>query len=180
MKALVIYESMYGNTARIGTVIAASLNARGFDVQATPASGIAAADTARFDLLVIGGPTHAHGMSHAGTRKVGATDKKNTYPDPTGEPGLRDWMKGLPSVHGRMAAAFDTRFDKPVALTGSAARGIARRLKRAGFELVVGPESFLVTTENRLVDGETAHAEEWAVTVGERVAAHIENRASAA
>ncbi len=180
MKALVVYESMYGNTAEIGGVIADTLSARGFDVERSPASAVVPQDACAVDLLVIGGPTHAHGMSRAGTRRVGIDDKKNAYASPTGEPGLREWMKDLPDGRGRMAAAFDTRFDKPVALTGSAARGIARRLNHAGFDLITGPESFFVTTENRLVDGEPAHAEQWAATVGERAAARIEGRVPAA
>ena len=71
--------------------------------------------------------------------------------------------------HGRSAAAFDTRIDKPAILTGSAAKGIAKRLKHHGFRLVVEPECFLVSTDNRLLENEIDHATDW----GNEVAASI-------
>ena len=61
-----------------------------------------------------------------------------------------------------MAAAFDTRIDKPPALTGVAARGIAKRLGRRGWKLVAEPESFFVEdSEGPLADGELERAREW-------------------
>ena len=90
-------------------------------------------------------------MSRTATRKTAAEDKMNAYAHPTVAPGLRDWVDGLPPDTGRSAAAFGTRIDKPAILTGSTAKGIARRLKHHGFRLVVEPECFLVSTDNRLL-----------------------------
>jgi hypothetical protein len=73
--------------------------------------------------------------------------------------GLREWFEGLEG-HGA-SAAFDTRIDAAAALTGRASRGIARRLRRRGYELVVPPESFLVDRQNQLVVGEAARAVAW-------------------
>lgn len=171
MKALVAYESMYGNTAAIGEAIAASLRARGIDVDAGPISRVDPAQAANADLVVVGGPTHAHGMTRASSRKQAVEDESNTFAEPTAEPGLREWTDALPPGAGRLAAAFDTRIDKPVILTGSAAKGIARRLGRRGYRLVVGPECFLVTMRNHLVDGEIDHAATWAVALAEAAAA---------
>jgi hypothetical protein len=167
MRALVVFESLYGNTAAIGEVVAGSLRSRGFDVAVGSVSNVSTAETDAVDLLIVGGPTHAHGLSRASTRKAGASDQKNTYADPTTEPGLREWLADLPLGRGRVAAAFDTRFDKPVLLTGSAAKGIARRLEHLGFRVIVEPESFLVTTENRLKDGEIERATAWAKVLTE-------------
>ena len=59
------------------------------------------------------------------------------------------------------AAAFDTRFDKPVWLTGSAAKEIARRLDSKGYE-VVGSQSFFVrATGGPLGEGEPERAVAW-------------------
>ncbi len=171
MKALVVYESMYGNTATVGEAIAASLRARGLEVEAGLVSTIDPATAAEFDVLVVGGPTHVHGMSSSRTRTTAASDQNNTYSEPTVEPGLRTWVKQLPSGTGRLAAAFDTRIDKSVLLTGSAAKGIGRRLRGRGFRLVSEPESFLVSTENRLLESEVEHATAWAGEVAERVSA---------
>ncbi len=162
MRALVVFESLFGNTAAIGEAIAAALRAQGVDAEAVPVDRIDPATTGDVDLLIVGGPTHAHGMSREGTRKAGVKDEKNTYPEPTVEPGLREWLDRVPSGSGRAAAAFDTRFDKPEWLTGSAAKGIEKRLGHDGFRLATEPESFFVTTANALEDGELEHAERWA------------------
>ena len=169
MRALVVYESMYGNTAAVGEAIAVSLRAHGLDVEAWPVSKIDPAETCEVDLLVVGGPTHVHGMTTSGSRKTAANDEKNTFAEPTIDPGLREWLKQLPSGEGRLAAAFDTRIAKPLVLTGSAAKGIGRRLKGCGFGLVRMPECFLVSTQNRLLDGELEHATGWAAQVAAQV-----------
>lgn len=167
MKALVVYESLYGNTAAIGEAIAGSLRTHGLEVDARPVTKIPATDTAEFDLIVVGGPTHAHGMSRPSTRKSGAGDEKNTFAEPTVEPGLRDWLGSVPAGAGRYAAAFDTRFDRSALLTGSAGKGIARRLEQLDFHLVVEPESFFVTGQNRLAEGQLEHASAWGTSLAE-------------
>lgn len=171
MRALVVYESMYGNTAAIGESIAASLRTQGLEVQAGPVSRIGPEAAGEVDLLVVGGPTHVHGMSSAKSRQTAVEDKENTYAEPTLTPGLRDWIKDLAPGSGRLAAAFDTRIDKSILLTGSAAKGIAKRLERQGFRLVLRPECFLVSTSNRLLDTETDRAAMWGIDVAEAASA---------
>ena len=173
MRALVVYESLFGNTAEIGAAIAAALEAQGLAVEAGLVSEIAPEATGEADLLVVGGPTHVHGMTRASTRKAAATDAKNTFPTPTVEPGLREWLQQIPPGAGRLAAAFDTRIDKPMLFTGSAAKGIGHRLERREFRLVVEPECFFVSSENSLPDGERERAGEWAAHVADRIAAGI-------
>jgi hypothetical protein len=86
-----------------------------------------------------------------GTMEPGATDG----------PGLRGWLGELPKADGARAATFDTRLDRSAALTGSASRGIARRLRRHGYE-IVARESFLVEdSEGPLEDGELDRARAW-------------------
>lgn len=171
MKALVVYESMYGNTAAVGQAIAASLAAHGLEVRGGSVMDVEPADAEQADLLVVGGPTHVHGMSRSGTRRTAADDKRNSYAHPTMAPGLREWIDGLSQGTGRLAAAFDTRIDKPVILTGSAAKGVGRRLERHGFRLVVEPECFLVSTDNSLLEGEIDHATTWGKEIVETVEA---------
>jgi hypothetical protein len=62
----------------------------------------------------------------------------------------------------RSAAAFDTRIGIAPVFSGRASKGIAKKLRQHGFELVVEPESFLVDKENHLESGEEAHAHRWA------------------
>lgn len=165
MKALVVYESMYGNTAQIAEAIAESLRAQGSAVESGPVTEIGPSQAAGADLLLIGGPTHAHGMSRASTRQAAVDDERNTFTEPTLAPGLREWMDDLPPGEQRLAAAFDTRIDKPAFLTGSAAKGIARRLEKQDYRLVIGSESFFVSTDNSLLEGEVRRATSWAASL---------------
>jgi hypothetical protein len=174
MKALVVYESMYGNTAAVASAIADGIASEGFEVRARPVDDVEPGETAALHLVVVGGPTHAHGMSRVATRNEAASDEKNVFPHPTVSPGLREWIALLPDGADRPSAAFDTRIDKPLILTGSAAKGISRRLERRGFRLALPPECFLVTTENHLLDGEIEHALRWGSAVA--AAAAVDSR----
>jgi hypothetical protein len=172
MKALVIYESMFGNTAAMGEAVAAALSAKGVEVESGPLAGFDRAALAEADLLVVGGPTHAHGMSSKGTRTSAVEDKR--YPSdgaPEPEIGIREWLDDLPSGAGRLAATFDTRFEKPRWLTGSAAKGIAGRLKQHGYRLIAEPESFFVNGENALEPGQTERATAWGASLAARASA---------
>ena len=166
MKAVVVYESMYGNTHLVAEAIATGLRGQADDVVVVASVGDVTnellADT---DLVVVGGPTHVHGMSRASTRKAAAeaAEKPGSEleldPDAEGD-GLREWFDSIGSLPPA-AAAFDTRMHGPAAFTGRASKGIAQRLHAHGCELVVGPESFLVSKENHLDDDEVAHARTW-------------------
>jgi len=166
MKALVIFESMYGNTRAIAEAVAEGIGASG-DVQVTalPVSAAGTELTSDAGLLVVGGPTHAHGMSRAPTRRAAheaaAKPDSGLLLDPTaGGPGVRDWLSHL-EHRGGLGAAFDTRLDAPAIFTGSAATGIARRLRHSGITAITKPESFLVTKKTELCAGEEARAREW-------------------
>ena len=164
MQALVLYESMYGNTHMIADAIGAGLKTA-FDVSVVPVSQASPAVLAGADLVVVGRPTHAHGMSRAATRKgaVKAAGKPasplTVEPEALG-PGLREWFGSL-GRYPVKAAAFDTRVHGPAALTGRASKGVARLLREHGFDVVAEPESFLVTKQDRLEPQETARAREW-------------------
>jgi flavodoxin len=164
MRALVLYESMYGNTHAIADRCSEGLATK-FDVTVLPVGQATDAALDDVDLLVCGGPTHAHGMSSGFSRKaaIEAADKDASplVVDPAAEGmGLRDWFQTL-GKQSRAAAAFDTRYDGPPSLTGRASKGIAKRLQKHGFRVVAPPESFLVGKDDRLVAGEADRAFEW-------------------
>ena len=69
MRAVVVYESMYGNTHLVADAIGAGVSTA-FDVTVVPVSQASGAVMADASLVVVGGPTHAHGMSRASTRKA--------------------------------------------------------------------------------------------------------------
>jgi hypothetical protein len=164
MRALVVYESMYGNTHVVASNIADGLRVA-YEVALVPVAGATAEMLASVDLLVVGGPTHMHGMSSAMTRRLAANAaaKPETGlsldPNATG-PGLRDLLKRLGSGPA-LAAAFDTRLEGVPTATGQASRRIARLLERHGRMIIAAPESFLVTPQNTLADGEAARARRW-------------------
>jgi hypothetical protein len=164
MKALVVYESMYGNTHQVADAIAAGLDHLG-DAEVLPVIQ-APRSLEGIDLLVVGGPTHVHGMSRESTRKaaVAAAAEPDSDleldPDAAG-PGLRTWLAEVEQVP-RLVAAFDTRLDGSAAFTGRASKGIARKLAHHGGSLVVPPQSFLVTKSTRLEPHELDRAQRWA------------------
>jgi len=169
VKAVVIYESMYGNTHLIANAIAEGLRTHG-EAIVVPVDQADAALVDSADLIVVGGPTHAHGMSRASTRKgaaVAAEKPGSTLAmdaDAMGL-GLREWFATLGDV-ATQAAAFDTRFDSPAALTGRASKSIARKLHHHLATLISPPQSFFVTKDNHLDPNEEARARRWGDRLG--------------
>jgi hypothetical protein len=166
MKVLVVYESMYGNTHEVAEAIGEGFDT-GAEVTLMPVSAEAAEMVTDTDLLVVGGPTHVHGMSRKRTRAAAmetAAKDPDVEADPAAPgPGLRAWLKDLRVKPSLPAAAFDTRTKGPQFLTGSAAKGIASRLERVGCAVIVEPEGFVLEDGNGpLLPGELDRAQEWA------------------
>ncbi|HOU40264.1 MAG TPA: flavodoxin domain-containing protein [Promineifilum sp.] len=155
MKALVVYDSQYGNTERIAQAIGAALAAR-VETRVVRAADATADTLADCGLLVVGSPTQSF---HA------------TKP-------VDELLKGR-SLRGVRAAAFDTRFDMAVVdsrmlrlavrVAGDnayAAPRIAAQLAEAGAEVVAEPEGFIVTdTEGPLRAGELERATAWGTSL---------------
>lgn len=165
MHAMVVYESMYGNTRHVAEAVARGLGGLGA-VQVVPVSEAAALDAGDYDLVVVGGPTHVHGMSRESTRHAAeeASDRSAGHlvvEHDAASVGIREWITSLSGIPGR-AATFDTRMDGPALLTGRASKGIERQLRSAGFTMLAPPESFLVTgKETILLAGEQTRAQAW-------------------
>jgi hypothetical protein len=183
MKAVVIFESMYGNTRAIAEAVAEGIRADG-DVQVNvlPVSDASTELTGDADLLVVGGPTHMHGMSRPSTRhaahEAAAKPDSGLVLDPAADgAGVRDWLAHV-EHRGGLGAAFDTRLDAPPMFTGSAAAGIDRKLRRSGVTAITRPESFLVTKKTELLAGETARAREWGAELSKLAAATTSGRAA--
>jgi hypothetical protein len=133
MKALVVYESMYGNTRTIAEAIGSGLGAH---ADVVPVREAAPDQLAIVELLVVGGPTHVRGLSQPATRQAardaaGKPGSTLTLESDAGEFGLREWFASLGSLSCQ-AAAFDTRVDMPAIFAGRASVGIARLLRSHG------------------------------------------------
>ncbi len=151
MKTLVIYGSRYGNTQKLASAIAAELGKDG-DAGLVAAEDVTKDLVADAEFVVIGGPTEGHRISQPVVQ-------------------LLDRI-GSVELAGKPVAAFDTRVRWPRVLSGSAASGIARRLRQAGAQMVAAPESFLVAGPPYVLEpGELTRSTAWAASLATRLPA---------
>lgn len=143
MKALIVYDSSYGNTEKIARAVAEAITPSN-EVKVLRASEANPLELASVNLLIVGSPTH-------GGR-------------PT--PAVQGFLKKVPalSLKGVSVAAFDTRISKKiVGVFGYAAGRIASDLKKKGGTLIAPPEGFLVAgSQGPLKEGELERAAGWA------------------
>lgn len=166
-RALIVYESMFGNTSKVAAAIRDGLGT------------IVHTDLVRVDrapaevppdvrLLVVGGPTHAFSMTRPSTRADAATQDDVVMPVDT---GIREWLGALPDrTTPTLTATFDTRIAKVRRLPGSAARSAARLLRRRNFSAMAPPATFFVDdTTGPIEEKELARARQWGVELGREV-----------
>ena len=162
MKAVVVYESLWGNTAAIARAIADGLGseARALTTDEATADAISGAD-----LVVAGAPLLGFALPTDEMIKSIADNPANPESD-TSHPSMRTWLDGLSGCAGG-CAAFETRiWWSP----GSAAKKIAAELEGAGFSAAASPEKFIVTGRyGPLKDGEIERAREWGAKLSESV-----------
>jgi hypothetical protein len=170
MKALVVYESMWGNTEEVARAVAVGLS-ESFPVEVIDVSSAPIDPGPEYSLIVVGGPTHAFSMSRPTTR-ADAHARGAQHGEEVA--GLREWLDQLPTAHrGQVVATFDTKVAKMRHLPGSAAKSAAKAASRHGYQRPNLVESFYVQdTEGPLLDGELDRATEW----GRRVAAAATSR----
>ncbi len=141
MKALVVYESVYGNTEKVAKAIGAAV---GSDVKVVRTGECNVDDLKSVDLLFIGGPTQGG---------------RATQP-------VQDFLSKITEsvIKDKKVAVFDTRLStKLVGIFGYAGKRIAENLKDKGANIVLGPEGFFVAGKNpELKPGELDRAAAWA------------------
>ena len=150
MNTLIIYDSTFGNTAQLAQAMADRLGEHG-TVRIALANEAGLTGVIEIDLLLVGGPTQRHGLSAP----------------------MKTLLKSLQrrSLQGVPAGTFDTRYHMSAWKSGSAAHGIASKLKRAGASLIVEPESFFVAErEGPLEEGELERAASWAEEIYQKIA----------
>ncbi len=142
MRALIVYDSLHGNTAEIAEAIGGALAG---EVSVRHVDGVSAAEVEAVDLLIVGSPTHGGWFTEA----------------------IKCWLDQVPAtaLQGTCVAAFDTR-TPPTRLSrifGFAAPRIANSLKKKGVTLLVPPAGFVVKgTKGPLEEGELERAAGWA------------------
>lgn len=150
MKALVIYDTFFGNTEQVARAISDALGA---DSEAVRVSNVKHDQLNGLNLMVVGSPTRAF---------------RPTKP-------ISQFLDGIPrdALKGVKVAAFDTRgseaelnktkFGLLVKMFGYAAKPIADKLVKKGGKLAAALEGFIVEgTEGPLREGELERAAAWA------------------
>ena len=136
MDAVIVYESLWGNTAAVARAVAEGFGPGARALTTDEATPAVVADA---DVLVVGAPVIAFGLASDKTREgIGHPDKHADNPPDVAHPSVKSWLASLPAGRG-FAAAFETRlWWSPRGATGTIEHGLrARRLpdRREGREV---------------------------------------------
>ena len=149
MKVLVAVGSKYGATREIAQAIADAV-AQGGTARLLRVNKVQPSDLENVDLLVLGCPIHKHRPTDAVQAFLECLSRQ--------------------SLKGISAAVFDTRYHKPALLTGSAAKRMAKSLRKAGASLLKPHPGFFVEgREGPLEPGEEERAAQWAREILQRL-----------
>jgi hypothetical protein len=175
LRALVVFESMFGNTEKVAGSVARGLQLEGIDTGLVEVHAAPNTLPSGLDLLVVGAPTHGFSMSRASTRndavRQGAPAERATI-------GLREWLDAvqLDPARAPALAAFDTRVTKVRWLPKAAGPAAAKMGRRRGLVSTTKPIGFLVDDiRGPLVEQELERAVAW----GRQLAAQLVDRAEA-
>jgi len=164
MKAIVVYESLWGNTAAVAKAIAEGI---GPDARALSTAEASPAAVAEAGLIVAGAPVIAFSLPSEKVRQdLRANPGKAPAPPDLSHPSMRSWLAGLPRGSGR-SAAFETRiWWSPRGSAGQIIRG----LKRAGYLPVGKVQRFIVKgAYGPLREGELERARLWGAGLSQAV-----------
>jgi hypothetical protein len=154
MKAVVVYESLWGNTAQVAKAIAEGLGPEVPALTTDEASGEALEGV---DLIVAGAPIHGFRLPNESSRNQTRSNTRAPRPPDLSHPSLRSWLDALPEGNGR-SAAFETGFRA----SPGGKSAILRKLEHAGFKRLKKGERFLVAgAYGPLRDGELERARQW-------------------
>lgn len=168
MKAVVVYESLWGNTASVARAIAEGLGRGAVAVTTDEADPRAIANA---DLIVVGAPVLGFRLGTDAMReRIARSEADAPVPPDLAHPSLRSWLDALPPG-AAPCAAFETRiWWSPRGATGD----MEQRLTRAGHPVVARAQRFVVKdTYGPLRDGELERARRWGAELAEAVAALI-------
>ena len=164
MKAVVVYESHWGNTAAIARAIAEGLGPGARALSTAEATGAVIANA---DLIVAGAPLLGFRLpSDDMLKSIGANASKDPVAPDLSHPSMRSWLDALPKGSGR-SAAFETRiWWSP----GGATAAISRGLESAGYRPVAKACRFIVKGKyGPLRDGELERARQWGAEIAQAI-----------
>jgi hypothetical protein len=161
MRALIVFESKFGNTRDIARAIAYGLTPTlATDVVDVGDAPVVPGDDV--DLLIVGAPTVVFGLSRSRASAAAAI-----HPAMSTALCLRDWLDALPrTTQRRDALTFDTRL-RVDGLPGSAAKGAAKRLRRRGYRILWPSQSYYLTRPSGpLAERQIERAQLWGRWIG--------------
>ena len=164
MKAIVVYESYWGNTAAVARAIAEGL---GPDARAMSTAEARGEALANVGLIVAGSPIIAFRLPTEKTRAdMAARPGKAPSPPNLSHPSMRSWLETLPKGSGR-AAAFETGFKLS---PGGAAGAIMKMLESRGYQPAAKKERFLVKGSYGPVrEGDLERAKSWGAELAKAI-----------
>jgi hypothetical protein len=175
VKALVVYESHWGNTAAVADAVAEGI---GSGTRVMPTDRADATALEGIDLLVVGAPVIGFRLSTPQALEGMRTKPGQRNPPDVSHPPVRTWLDGLPAGAGggAAAAAFDTRVRGPF---GSAAPAILEGLQKAGYGAIAKPAGFVVRgSQGPLREGELERARQWGAELAQASGARPPRRRS--
>ena len=156
-RAFIIVESYFGNTRAIAEAVSTGLIEGGVDAQIIDVSQAPSCLPADLDLLILGAPTHNRGLPTTATR---AKAHAQAGADGASQ-GISQWLGNAEIPASLSVAAFDTVISKNW-LSGSAAKAIAKALRRHQGRETTSVGSFVVTAnKGPLAAGEETDARSW-------------------
>lgn len=150
MNTLVVYFSKFGNTQKLAEAIAERLTSNG-NVSTICSDDLTVNDMKDFDLVVMGSPTHNMNLPKAVQPVFEKLPKRILLDTPV--------------------AAFDTSYKMSTILARfTAAKRLAKKLRKLGGKCIIPPETFYVKErEGPLYEGEIERAQDWAGSILERI-----------
>ena len=164
MKALVVYESHWGNTEAVARAIAEGIGPEALALNTDEAIGPALEGA---DLIVAGAPVIGFALPHERFTKDLAGDSKAPRPADVSHPLLRSWLDALPPGRG-WTATFETRIWWSLrGATGT----IESKLRQAGYRRLAKAQRFIVNGGyGPLREGELQRARRWGADLAEAFA----------
>jgi len=127
MKAIVIYDTKFGNTEKIAKALVSGIEEHGIETDCIKVEDVEIDRLAEYELLIIGGPTHNRKASKPMEKFLGTLESVD--------------------IRGKRAFAFDTKRERRFA--GSAAKNIEKRLKSLGLSIIRPYSSAIVKGRER-------------------------------
>jgi flavodoxin len=147
-KALIIYDSIYGNTKKVAMALSRGLEAGGIYVDSKFVSDCKPDELEDYDIIGIGGPTHFHGISKS----------------------IKLFLSKLEKIElkNKTGFAFETKAEVPLA--GSAGKKIMKSLKKMDLKIIdVNISGKVLEKEGPLVESTLKAMEQLGITISEKI-----------